>query len=150
MSRLIFNSNLDDVVAQIKSKAQTQVVKATEHMREKIIDKVSGSGDGHLYTIPDTNAQHQASSPGNPPAKMTGHLSAHIMTEYDTEDSGNIAVGYVGPQDTIYAKRLEFGFKGEDALGRVYDQEPRPYMSPTAFEQEDNVKRILKGGEPTG
>lgn len=147
---MIFNSNLDDVIAQIKSKAQTQVTKGTEHMRERIIDKVSGSGDGHLYTIPGTNVQHQASSPGNPPAKMTGYLSSHIMTEYDTEDDGNVIVGFVGPQDTDYAKRMEFGFEGEDSLGRVYDQKPRPFMSTTAFEQEENVKRILKGGEPTG
>ena len=35
----------------------------------------------------------------------------------------------VGPS-MVYSRRLELGVKGPDALGRVYNQQPRPYLKP--------------------
>lgn len=144
----MFKSNLDEVIHRITNISKVNVTTATEYMREKVVDKVSGTGDGKIYTVPCTKVKHQSSSEGNPPALMTGYLAGHIQTAYDEEDGGLVQNGYFGPQDIPYAKRLEFGFVGEDALGRNYNQAPRPYMSTTTFEEEDAVKRILRGGEP--
>ena len=46
----------------------------------------------------------------------------------------------VGPT-VIYSRRIDLGFKGEDALGRIYSQEPKPYFTP-AWEK---VVRTLPG-----
>ena len=35
----------------------------------------------------------------------------------------------VGPT-TVYARRIELGFKGPDSLGRVYNQVGKPYVKP--------------------
>ncbi len=144
----VFKSNLTEVIAEIEARSAQNVVRGTEYMRSKLIDKVDTVGDGRVYKVPQTNVTHQASSEGNPPAVLTGALKNSFQTRYEHEK--HVHVGYVGPVNIPYAKRLEFGFKGEDALGRVYDQEPRPYMTPTAFEEEENIGVILKGGVVPG
>jgi len=40
---------------------------------------------------------------------------------------------FVGPT-TVYARRIELGFKGRDKLGRKYNQGPKPYVKP-AFDE---------------
>lgn len=56
---------------------------------------------------------------------------------------------YVVNAGTEYARRVEFGFKGADSLGRVYDQAGQPYMRPAAGKHQEGyyaaMKQIGKG-----
>lgn len=44
---------------------------------------------------------------------------------------------YVVSTDAPQAARLELGFVGEDALGRIYNQPPFPHVRPAADKVED-------------
>lgn len=48
------------------------------------------------------------------------------------------AVVYIGT-DVVYAPRLEFGFSGADASGRVYNQPPNPTLRPAFDENKDKA-----------
>lgn len=144
----IFIDNSQVCIGEIEKIAQRNVARATEYMRNKLVEKVNTVGDGAVYKVPNTNQLHQASSPGNPPAVLFGQLKGSFQTRYSNEDGK--FMGYVGPVGVPYAKRLEFGFVGEDALGRKYNQEPRPFMRPVAHENEDEIQRILRGGLVNG
>lgn len=54
----------------------------------------------------------------------TGTLRRSYHTEFPTP-----LVGVVGT-DLVYARRVEYGFVGVDALGRFYDQAPRAHLGP--------------------
>lgn len=140
----VFRDNSQLCISEIEKRSQRNVARATEYMRNKLIEKVNTVGDGRMYKVPNTNQSHQASSPGDPPAVLFGQLKGSFQTRYS--DEGNLHLGYVGPVGVPYAKRLEFGFFGPDSIGREYEQEPRPYMEPVAFENEDEVGKILRGG----
>jgi|GEM_PF-1081220 len=58
---------------------------------------------------------------------------------------GGKADAYIGT-NVCYAKRMEFGFKGPDKLGRIYDQGPRPYLRPALDENKDKIERIFRSG----
>lgn len=54
-----------------------------------------------------------------------------------------------------YARRLEYGFVGPDALGRVYNQPAHPYIRPAMDENRGAVRREFRaamlailGGSP--
>lgn len=40
--------------------------------------------------------------------------------------------GLWGSTDIVYALRIELGFQGKDARGRIYDQPAFPYLRPAA------------------
>lgn len=46
---------------------------------------------------------------------------------------GGVYAARVGPT-TVYARRIELGFQGPDSLGRVYNQQPSPYVKPARDE----------------
>lgn len=63
------------------------------------------------------------------PRRITGdYLRSWAMTV--SQEAGGIAVevGTNAPQ----GRRLELGFNGKDALGRVYNQPPYPHVGPAA------------------
>lgn len=47
----------------------------------------------------------------------------------------------VGPS-VIYSRRIELGFQGEDALGRIYNQEARPYFTPAWNSEIGHIARL--------
>ena len=49
----------------------------------------------------------------------------------------------VGPT-VIYSRRIELGFKGPDALGRVYNQEANPYFVPAVDEVTPRLGEIFR------
>jgi hypothetical protein len=61
----------------------------------------------------------------------------------DILPDAKIGEAYVGPS-MEYSARLEFGFVGVDALGRSYNQAPRPYMTPAAEQAEAFFTRIIE------
>lgn len=70
-----------------------------------------------------------ASSIVNPPVK-------------DIQRTATSCSGKVGPT-TPYGRRLEFGFVGEDSLGRNYHQAAQPYMRPACAAKGDEAKQEM-------
>lgn len=164
---IVFKSNIKLITQELRNRQERNVVKAANHIRNSLIDKVSQPGDGNEYPLrPESghvdkveitnklgNKQtvqklmgakmHKASSPGNPPATMRGGLRNSFQIEYDHE--GEAFTGYIGPQNLEYAKALEFGFVGKDKNGKQHNLQPRPYMIPTFFEEAETVKKLLGG-----
>lgn len=58
----------------------------------------------------------------------------------DPDVSGDHVTVYVGT-DVEYARRIEFGFDGPDALGRTYHQPAQPYLRPALDENQAAVQR---------
>ncbi len=49
----------------------------------------------------------------------------------------------IGPT-TPYGRRIELGFHGADSLGRVYDQEGRPYVEPGVEASLEEVAVVVE------
>lgn len=45
--------------------------------------------------------------------------------------------------DVDYAKRLEYGFSGQDSLGRTYNQPPNPTLRPAFDESKDRALAVI-------
>jgi len=73
---------------------------------------------------------------------LTGTLRRSIHVS--DPDRGTEVVAYVGT-DLEYARRLEYGFIGSDALGRVFNQTARPYFRPPLEQNKDRYIQIIKG-----
>lgn len=69
---------------------------------------------------------------------VTGNLRRSIHSEQ--LGALEAAVG----TDVVYARRVEYGFNGPDALGRVYHQPPRPYMRPAFDENKDKAADVAR------
>ncbi len=48
--------------------------------------------------------------------------------------------------DPAYARRIEYGFVGQDSLGRNYNQPAQPYMRPAWDSQKLAVEQTVKNG----
>lgn len=68
----------------------------------------------------------QAEGMANSPVK-----GGTLRRSWQTVTSQGLGVfsAMTGPT-VIYARRIELGFKGPDSLGRVYNQQPDPYVKP--------------------
>lgn len=84
----------------------------------------------------------------------TGNLRDAIHTE-DIDTSAERQVKAVTPAyeadndygfDPAYARRIEFGFVGQDRLGRMYHQAPQPYMRPALDAKEAEARQAIKDG----
>lgn len=77
---------------------------------------------------------------------LTGTLSRSIHTEEVA--SGPFSAEVATGTDVEYARRVEKGFEGVDALGREYHQAAQPYMRPAYDEGRDEaigeVREALK------
>lgn len=80
------------------------------------------------------------STPPDPPHVLTGRLRQSIAFEVTVEP--NAVVGRVGT-NVVYARRLELGFVGTDALGRTINQAARPYLRPSLAENREEIMRML-------
>lgn len=45
--------------------------------------------------------------------------------------------------NVVYAARVEFGFVGEDSLGRYYNQAPKSYMRSALLEKKDRLFNLF-------
>jgi HK97 gp10 family phage protein len=59
----------------------------------------------------------------------TGTLRRSLHVEGPKSEGAGAYSAQIGPS-VIYARRVELGFSGPDALGRVYDQKAKPYLAP--------------------
>ena len=72
----------------------------------------------------------------------TGNLASSMTM--DVIDWQSIEIDVNVP----YARRREFGFKGADALGRVYDEEPEAYLQPAIDENQAYMRaRMIEAYE---
>lgn len=62
----------------------------------------------------------------------TGALRDSIEVVALEQDSGAVLIGIGSPLP--YARRIEFGFNGQDSLGRTYHQPAQPYLRPALDE----------------
>lgn len=82
----------------------------------------------------------------------TGHLRDSIHAELveasDTRATVNVMPAYDEPNkygfEPPYARRIEFGFVGQDSLGRNYHQAAQPYMRPAWDTKKDEVQQTIK------
>lgn len=91
--------------------------------------------DGHVIDA-------GASKPGEPPRKRSGDLYRSIFFKVMQQGARQV-VGIVY-STSKYSRRLEKGFIGRDAAGRVVDQKPRPFLRVSLVESYQDIKRILK------
>jgi hypothetical protein len=85
--------------------------------------KVNSTGPPRLF-----KEGTQGARPGTGPGVVSGRHRNSIKVL----GSGPIPRGWaadVGPT-MVYSRRLELGFTGTDSAGRVYDQQPYPYLRP--------------------
>ena len=75
------------------------------------------------------------SSPGFTPNDVGGNYSDIDQVEIK-EYSAKVAIG----TNLDYARRIEFGFSGMDALGRNYSQAAQPYLRPAMDSELEKVK----------
>lgn len=84
----------------------------------------------------------------------TGNLRDHIHSE-QLVDEPEKQVWIVSPVvladnkegfDPPYARRIEFGFVGQDSLGRWYNQLAQPYMRPAAENKREECRQVIKEG----
>lgn len=107
----------------------------------------------HTNAAPDNAAARAAGRQGT---WRTGDLARSIAVgEVDVD--GALAGVEVGT-DVPYARRIEYGFSGADKLGRVYHQEPQPFLRPAVdvhaaeIQREvveafwDSLRRVRTGG----
>lgn len=86
------------------------------------------------------------SKPNTAPHADTGLLRRSItaITEIDGKD---VIVRYGTLKGIVpYARRLELGFTGRDSRGRLYRQEPRPYLRPAYTKNKRKIKQIIRKG----
>lgn len=73
------------------------------------------------------------------PGYVGGRLRNSITHRIDNNGL-NAEIG----TNVVYAKRVEFGFNGVDALGRRYNQRPQPYLFPALEEERGPFLRRLR------
>lgn len=126
----------DPVERSLERAVMRGVIRGTEALRERMIERVmQPPKTGHIYKR-GKDRYHQASAPGESPANDTGNLVRNITTNYDAGRlMGTVNVG------TEYGARLEYGFVGQDSLGRTIDQLPRPFARPALQEKIPEIRQ---------
>jgi hypothetical protein len=70
----------------------------------------------------------QTAASGRPgPNIVSGNLYGSIQVDHTLGDVDGWGAATVYT-NVVYARRLELGFNGSDALGRVYNQPPYPFF----------------------
>ncbi len=126
-----FKSNVPEVMRKIDSASKDRMHEAVNEVRNKTLEKLSGSRSGRTYYVPGTKRTYTASAPGQAPAQATGELRQSIAGEVTKE--GKQYVGRVGT-DTIQGKMMEFGTRHVT---------PRPWLRKSFEESEAKVKEIF-------
>lgn len=69
----------------------------------------------------------------NPMGRLADSIGAALIGPMKEEVSVNVP----------YAWRMERGFHGADSLGRVYDQDGKPYAEPTLNNDTDEILELV-------
>lgn len=74
------------------------------------------------------------------PRVVTGNYRRSIQVNH--ERVGDTYVSVIST-NAPYARRLEYGFRGADSRGRVYNQRPRPHWQPVVDKQQEFFKQAV-------
>jgi len=88
----------------------------TSFLRASILAKV-GSMPSGVSKPPKTDAEA-----GEAGAKVAGEAVSAALTMWDLE--GEFYIGW----SAAYARRIEYGFEGQDSLGRTYNQQGAGFL----------------------
>ena len=128
-----FKSNIPEVMRKIDSAAKDKMHEAVNEVRNKTLEKLSGSRTGRTYYVPGTHRSYTASAPGEAPAVATAELRQSIAGTVDVE--GKQVVGRVGT-DKIQGKMMEFGTR---------NVAPRPWLRKSFEKTVPKIKSIFGG-----
>lgn len=123
----------DEELKALRAPSERVVLKATLRFERGIKKKLTGPRTGRIY------GTHQASAPGEAPALLHGDLRKSITHTMPTWDENNTVRADVGTS-LAKAAMLEYGgvtWNGARIL-------PRPYISATWIEMQDELEGILK------
>ncbi|MBU6429515.1 MAG: HK97 gp10 family phage protein [Cyanobacteria bacterium REEB65] len=115
-----------------------------EYAMDALIAKNVAAVEGALAKgahMVEAAAKKNSSGPPGPNV-VTGSHRRSIHVEGPKQISESIYQAQVGPS-MIYSRRLELGFDGKDSLGRVYHQEPRPYLEPAIAEVGPQLEALF-------
>ena len=111
---------------------EEKLERATNLFDDKLDAFMGKTGDDLLRTV----IRHASGRPG--PNIVTGEYVQSFYTY--RPDRHTVMLGSTAPQ----AARLEFGFFGQDSLGRVYQQPAFPHIYPAFAEVEARFERDLE------
>ena len=128
---IVFQERIGEAVKRIADHAEERMLEAVNEVRNITLETLSGSRSGRIYKVPGTQKEYVASSPGEPPAVMTGALRQSIKGGIEKE--GKTVVGFVGSEEK-YGAMLEFG------TSRML---PRPWLRHSFEKSADKIKEIF-------
>ena len=109
----VVKNNLNSIAAQLARETDIIANKTTTDIKASIIESMTGQKSGKVYEV--QGKKHQASAPGEAPARDTGNLINSITIDKAANAHYIINFG------AEYAVRLEYG------TGRI---QPRPFARP--------------------
>lgn len=117
-------------------------IKGTEELEKKLKAINSDVSDKIETAIKSGALIVQNDSKKRVPYK-TGTLRRSIHMETVEKSKRNVKVK-VGT-DVPYARRIEYGFTGEDSLGRTFNQPAQPYLRPSLDENTADIQKEIAG-----
>lgn len=125
--------NAEGVVAKVSKDAEAGMRKAADAIVRQVQAGLSGSSP---------------SPEGSPPGEVTGELIRSVTAKPTSSGNGpEVLVGVVdNPEQAAKGARLAGGFVGRDALGRFYNEKPRPWLAPVVLRNKDAIVRDIAGG----
>ncbi len=130
-SKITLRFYTEEVTRAIDDAASKRMLEAVNEVRNTALETLSGNRSGRTYKVPGTGRTYTASSPGEPPAQVTGRLRQSIKTAVGGE--GKEVVGIVGT-DLDYGKYVEFGTRKMAA---------RPWLRASFEKAIPRIKQIL-------
>ncbi len=141
----------EELMREIRPRMEVALMKGGLMLEGAIKRKLTGGGrTGRIYKVSKTGELHVASAPGEPPAKLLGHLGGSVghsdpvwgpVWEVSMDVGPGLGAkpkdGSADPGDA-YARRMEFG--GADNRGIMIL--PRPYMEPSVREEEPKIQAV--------
>ena len=126
-----FERAIEVMIAKVDVAAREAVTKGGHLIEAKSKEQFSGA-----------HAKGQPHVGGNAPNVVTGTARRSIHGDSITHIGFGTWQSLTGPS-VVYGRRLELGFNGVDALGRVYDTQGYPYMQPGFDEAKPELPRIF-------
>jgi hypothetical protein len=152
---------VEELFGRLEGNAEAAVFAATQFMRGKVVERLTGNRSGRTYFVPGAmRATYQASAPGESPASATGKLRQRVVADrfrrQGKDVTGRVRVDL---RSVPYARRLEYG--GVHVQGRTVSfptptgfitvkagtlirTAPRPYMRPAFDENREEGFRIME------
>lgn len=141
-----FRLDVAAFVEAAKGKLREAVAETVQDLAEEIVTRTPyefGLLRGSWYVSLDAPAEGPAGTQAGPAGTLVASLVAHLP---------GFQLGHTlyFLNNAKYAARLEYGFTGEDSLGRSYSQPGRSFVRGTLAEAqqiaEAAAKRVADGG----